>query len=231
MRSLSAIIHTPFAILNAAERASPFPTTSPQLVGNRLACSACSSQSKLHRRKLIQASRRSLFDLRRPFQHKSHRRRPTQASRRSLRPPAVFDASLNKPACAGGTSTKVWKGPACATIQTGLFRNKPACAGGTSTKGWKGPACATIQTGLFRNKPACAGSTSTKGWKGPACLTIQTGLFRNKKEPAPDRAKRGQNTGQGRSPCRRRHPRQPPRYAALTRSSASTSAAGPDMVI
>ena len=64
----------------------------------------------------------------------------------------------------------------------GLF-NKPACAGGTSTKRWKGPACLTIQTGLFRNKPACAGGTSTKGWKSPACATIQTGLFRNKHNP------------------------------------------------
>ena len=90
---------------------------------------------------------------------------------------------FNKPACAGGTSTKRWKGPACLTIQTGLFRNKPACAGGTSTKGWKSPACATIQTELFRNKPACAGGTSTKGWKSPACATIQTGLFRNKHNP------------------------------------------------
>ena len=49
-------------------------------------------------------------------------------------PPAVLAAAPNKPACAGGTSTKGWKSPACATIQTGLFRNKPACAGGTSTK-------------------------------------------------------------------------------------------------
>ena len=39
--------------------------------------------------------------------------------------------------------------PACLTTQTALFRNKPACAGGTSTKGWKSPACATIQTGLL----------------------------------------------------------------------------------
>ena len=65
---------------------------------------------------------------------KFHRRRHSQASRGTLRATAVLAAAPNKPACAGGTSTKRWKGPACATIQTGLFRNKPACAGGTSTK-------------------------------------------------------------------------------------------------
>ena len=42
--------------------------------------------------------------------------------------------------------------PACLTPQTGLFRNKPACAGGTSTKVRKSRVHLTNQTWLFRNK-------------------------------------------------------------------------------